>query len=133
MQPPEVFCKKGVLRNFAKFTGKHLCQRLFFRSLVQENFAKFLRTPFLQNISGQLLQNGHAKVLITHILYRRTTPGEYLEPSRTSTVGPFCKKKPSAIFFKNFPPQMLDWVLNNPSERLLQEWEYMTNSPFLMI
>ena len=22
---PEVFCKKDVLRNFAKFTGKHLC------------------------------------------------------------------------------------------------------------
>ena len=28
-QPPEVFYKKGVLRNFAKFTEKHLCQRLF--------------------------------------------------------------------------------------------------------
>ena len=26
---PEVFCKKGVLRIFAKFTGKHLCQSLF--------------------------------------------------------------------------------------------------------
>ena len=26
----EVFCKKGVLRNFAKFTRKHLCQSLFF-------------------------------------------------------------------------------------------------------
>ena len=26
---PEVFCEKGVLRNFAKFTGKHLCQSLF--------------------------------------------------------------------------------------------------------
>ena len=26
---PEVFCEKGVLRNFTKFTGKHLCQRLF--------------------------------------------------------------------------------------------------------
>ena len=26
---PEVFCKKSVLKNFAKFTGKHLCQRLF--------------------------------------------------------------------------------------------------------
>ena len=25
---PEVLCKKGVLRNFAKFTGKHLCQSL---------------------------------------------------------------------------------------------------------
>ena len=29
-QPPDVFCKKGVLRNLAKFKGKHLCQRLFF-------------------------------------------------------------------------------------------------------
>ena len=27
---PEVFCKKSVLRNFTKFTGKHLCQSLFF-------------------------------------------------------------------------------------------------------
>ena len=26
----EVFCRKGVVRNFAKFTGKHLCQSLFF-------------------------------------------------------------------------------------------------------
>ena len=26
---PEVFCKKGVLRNFTKFTGKHLRQSLF--------------------------------------------------------------------------------------------------------
>ena len=26
---PEVFCKKGVLRNFEKFTRKHLYQRLF--------------------------------------------------------------------------------------------------------
>ena len=25
---PDVLCKKRVLRNFAKFTGKHLCQSL---------------------------------------------------------------------------------------------------------
>ena len=30
----EVFCKKGVLRNFAKFTGKHLCQSLFFNKVA---------------------------------------------------------------------------------------------------
>ena len=30
---PEVFCKKGVLRNFAKFTGKHLRQSLFFNKV----------------------------------------------------------------------------------------------------
>ena len=28
-QPPEVFWKKGVLSNFRKFTGKHLCECLF--------------------------------------------------------------------------------------------------------
>ena len=28
--PPDVFCEKVVLRNFAKFTRKHLCQGLFF-------------------------------------------------------------------------------------------------------
>ena len=30
----EVFCRKGVLRNFAKFTEKHLCQSLFFNKVV---------------------------------------------------------------------------------------------------
>ena len=43
----EVFCKKGVLR---KFTGKHLCQRLFFNKIAD------LRPEawdlFLQNTSG---------------------------------------------------------------------------------
>ena len=49
--------KKGVLRNFAKFTGKHLCQSLFFKpaTLLKKrlwyrcfpvNFPKILRTPF---------------------------------------------------------------------------------------
>ena len=56
--------KKGVFRNFAKFTGKHLCQRLFFSKFLKTslwhrcfsvNFAKLLRIPFLQNTSEWLL------------------------------------------------------------------------------
>ena len=31
---PEVFCKKGILADFAKFTGKHLCQSLFFNNVA---------------------------------------------------------------------------------------------------
>ena len=31
---PEVFCKDGVLKNFAKCTGKHLCQGLFFNKVA---------------------------------------------------------------------------------------------------
>ena len=41
-QPPEVFCKKGILRNFAKLTGKHLGQSLSFNNVAGEpcNFIK---------------------------------------------------------------------------------------------
>ena len=31
---PDVFCKKGVLRNFVKFLGKHLCQSLYFNKVA---------------------------------------------------------------------------------------------------
>ena len=73
-QPPEVFYNKCVHRNFAEFTGKHLCQSFFFNKVVglrpatllkkrlwhrcfPVNFAKLLKTPFLQNTSGRLLLN----------------------------------------------------------------------------
>ena len=38
---PEVFCREGVVGNFAKFTGKHLCQGLFFNKVEQLSY----RTP----------------------------------------------------------------------------------------
>ena len=33
-QPPDLFYKKSVVKNFAKFTGKHLCQSLFFNKVA---------------------------------------------------------------------------------------------------
>ena len=33
---PEVFYKKAVLKNFAKVTGKHLCQSLFFNTFIKK-------------------------------------------------------------------------------------------------
>ena len=70
---PEVFCKKGVFRNTAKFTGKHLCQSLFFNKVAglrtstllkkrlwhryfPVSFAKFLRRPFLMEHLRWLLR-----------------------------------------------------------------------------
>ena len=58
--------KKDILRNFAKFTWKHLCQSLFFNKVAglglrlwhrcfPMKFSKFLRAPFLQNTSRWLL------------------------------------------------------------------------------
>ena len=70
---PRYSIRKGVLRNFAKLTGKHLSQSLFLIKLKKRlfhrcfpvSFAKFLRTPFLQNTSGQLLLRQRNKNLIT--------------------------------------------------------------------
>ena len=75
---PDVFCKEGVLKIFTKFTGKHLCQSLFFNKFTglrpetcnfikkiiwhrdfPVNFAKFLRTPFLTE---------HLQWLLLHVL-----------------------------------------------------------------
>ena len=30
--PPEVFCKKGVIENFPKFTGKHPCKLILIKN-----------------------------------------------------------------------------------------------------
>ena len=60
----EVFCKKGVLKNFANFTGKRLCWSLFLINFIKMRlqrrcfpvkFAKFLRTPIVKNICERLL------------------------------------------------------------------------------
>ena len=37
---PEVFCKKGVFRNFAKFTGKNLYQSHLFFNKVAGHYSK---------------------------------------------------------------------------------------------
>ena len=42
---PEVFCKKGVLKNFTKLAGKHLCQRLFFK---KESLAQMFSCEFCE-------------------------------------------------------------------------------------
>ena len=46
----QMFFKISVLKNFAIFTGKHVCSSLQHRSFPV-NIVKLLRTPFLQNTS----------------------------------------------------------------------------------
>ena len=64
---PEMFFKEGVLKHFAKFIGKLLCQSLFFHKVAGRlekrlqhrcfsvNFARFFRAPLLYNICERLL------------------------------------------------------------------------------
>ena len=57
---PEVFCEKCVLRNFAKFTGKHLCRSLFFNKVARltplDNcFSTFYLLHICQNVFHLIL------------------------------------------------------------------------------
>ena len=49
-QPPEVFCKKDILRNVPKFTGKHLCQSLFFNKVAGLRSATFVKKETLAQV-----------------------------------------------------------------------------------
>ena len=50
-QSPDIFCKKGVLRNFTKFTGKHLYQSLqpkAFNFIKKETLAQMFSCEFCE-------------------------------------------------------------------------------------
>ena len=56
--------RKGVLRNFAKFTGKHLCQSLFLIKL-QAQASTLLQNTFFTEHLWALLQIAHLKRLVS--------------------------------------------------------------------
>ena len=66
-QPPEVFYKKGVLKNFAKFTGKHLCQSLFFNKVAG---LSFLRLHLNEEVDGDgdIVEKRHRLLLLVTVL-----------------------------------------------------------------
>ena len=80
-QPPEVFCKKGVLKKFANFIGKHLFRSLFLIKLKLQRrcfpvkFAKFLRTSFWKSICERMFlcfpYNSHHHYHYHHFHYHR--------------------------------------------------------------
>ena len=78
---PEVFSEKGVLRNFAKFTGKDLCQSLFFNKVA----------GLFNKVAGL-----RPATLLKKRLWRRNFPVNFVKFSRT----PFCRTPLGDSFYK---------------------------------
>ena len=91
----EVFCRKGVLRNFEKLTRKHLCQSLLFNKVAglrtvtllkkrfwyrffPVNFSKFLKTPITEHLPWLLL-----KTPVNQLIFRGELVDLQLYYSRT--------------------------------------------------
>ena len=101
--------KKGALKNFPKFTGKHLFQSLFFKKVAglpaillerrlwyrcfPVNFANFSRATFSQNTFGRLrLPFGYFREYFHHFLILANimeVPCQYLVHSKRS--GAICE------------------------------------------
>ena len=61
-QPPEYSMKKGGLGNFTKFTGKNLCQSLFFDKVAGLRPATLLKKRLFCEISKNTFFTEHIRV-----------------------------------------------------------------------
>ena len=61
-----MFCKKGVLRNFAKFEGRHLCQSLFLNKVAGLRSATLLKRETL----AQVFSSDFCKIAKNNFFYR---------------------------------------------------------------
>ena len=57
--------KNGVLENFAKFTGKHLCESLFFNKVAALSPVTLLKKRLWPDLSLRILRNFQE-----HLFYR---------------------------------------------------------------
>ena len=72
-QPLKVFYKKVVLRHFAKFTGTHLCQSLFFNKVAGLRPATLLnKKTFAQLCSCEFCE------IFKNTVFYRTPPDDCL-------------------------------------------------------
>ena len=126
----EVFCKRGVLRNFTKFTGKHLCKSVFFNKVaglrpvtlpkkrlwhtcLPVNFVKFLRTRFFTE---------HLWWLLLTIRNHPETTQNYLHQQNLPATLQ-SKEPPNLTLF--FCCWLWRWFLNQES-RTSKKWQTST-------
>ena len=64
---PKVFCKKRVLRNFTKFTGKHPCQSLFFNSAAGFRPATLFKKRLAQVLSCEFCEISKKTFFTEHL------------------------------------------------------------------
>ena len=127
-----MFCKKVVLGNFAKFTGKDLCQSLFFNNVASlrpatllkkrlwhlcfpVSFAKFLRTPFLNRTPLVAASEPVRLSAINTIFSCKKVPQKFRSSHRRCSVkeGLLLERGPSTAKF------LRALILKNICERLL--------------
>ena len=68
---PEVFCKKGVFKNLAKFTGKQLSQIYFFKKIAGLRLASLLEKRLWASFSTSFYRTLLKLMAAFEILHKR--------------------------------------------------------------
>ena len=119
----EVFYKKGVLRNFPKFTGKHLCQSLFFNKVLglytSWKHQKTRATFFTEQLRWLLL-------LLTSILYQ-PYPRELYQPGFTCSKSTMeipeqCIRSLSSSYFEQISHIVLVFLLLTSKKQMRERF-----------
>ena len=86
-QPPEVFCKKGVLKNFKIFTGKHLWWSLFFNKVTLTQVFSCEYSGIFKHLFGRTSDNSCCWICLTHLrpMFYFFNPWKLLATSRFLT------------------------------------------------
>ena len=93
IQGQEVFCKKVVLKNFAKLTGNHLCRSFFIKRVVDHRPAALLK----KRLKHRCFRVAFTKILKIHL---RLTFGNLIRCSTLRLrVGCFIYFKFTPVFF----------------------------------
>ena len=108
MQPPEVLCKKGVVKRFAKLTGKHLCLSLVFTKVagrlrssmcegVLRNLTKFTGKHLCQSLFFNKVANLRPATLLKQRLWHWCSPVNFAKFLKM----PFLTKNPPGAASKS--------------------------------
>ena len=77
---PEVFCKKGVLKNFKKFAGKHLCTCTFIK---KETLTQMFSCEFCEIFKNTIF---YKTPLVTASVFDPLVPGVYYKKVSNSAL-----------------------------------------------
>ena len=92
-----MFCKKDILRNFIKFTGKHLCQSLFFNRVAGLRLATLLQ----KRLWRRCFPVNFVNFLRTTLSYK--TPPVAASVINTSNIADSKEESPTKyVFLRNF-------------------------------
>ena len=115
---PDVFCIEGVLRNFAKFTGKCLRQSLFFNKIAGLRPAALLKKALTQVFSCEFYEIFKNSFFVEHLrwllLKREGWFHKEVLPSKfKKIIADFQRYVTTEMSKQTFQVQVIIWIWNN--------------------